>query len=230
MAITNSFQLKGSLFTLTVLQPLTTDLILLGEQLADSVQKNPQFLKYAPVVINLSKINEQESSLDLQVLCQELRTHTLIPIGITNGTEQQYVVAKQLGLASLSASKLDNSAVNKSPAKTALDSYQPPKIIRQTIRSGQQVYADGGDLIVIGSVSPGAELLADGNIHVYGTLRGRALAGIQGNQHANIFCQSLEAELISIAGYYQLNADSEWQINQQAHVYLDENKLQITRF
>ena len=88
------------------------------------------------------------------------------------------------------------------------------KLITHPVRSGQQIYAAGGDLVVLSSVSPGAEVLADGNIHVYGTLRGRALAGVKGNRSARIFCQRLEAELISIAGHYKISEDlrnSHWQ-------------------
>ncbi|NHO64573.1 septum site-determining protein MinC [Aestuariicella hydrocarbonica] len=83
----------------------------------------------------------------------------------------------------------------------------PTKVITTPVRSGQQIYAAGGDLIVLAPVSAGAELLADGNIHVYGPLRGRALAGVNGNTEARVFCQSLEAELISIAGYFRVNED-----------------------
>ena len=74
-------------------------------------------------------------------------------------------------------------------------------------RGGQQIYAQGGDLVVVSSVSPGAELLADGNIHVYGPMRGRALAGIKGDTKARIFCQQLTAELVSIAGQYKVSED-----------------------
>ncbi|WP_439135987.1 septum site-determining protein MinC [Pseudomaricurvus sp.] len=93
------------------------------------------------------------------------------------------------------------------------------KVITTPVRSGQQIYAAGGDLIVLAPVSAGAELLADGNIHVYGALRGRALAGVKGNTEARVFCQSLEAELISIAGYFKLNEDlreSHWKQSIQA--------------
>ncbi|MBL4867498.1 MAG: septum site-determining protein MinC [Pseudomonadales bacterium] len=81
------------------------------------------------------------------------------------------------------------------------------KIVAKPVRSGQQVYAPGGDLIILAPVSAGAEVLADGNIHVYGPLRGRALAGVKGNTDARIFCHSLEAELISIAGHYKVSED-----------------------
>lgn len=106
--------------------------------------------------------------------------------------------------------------------------HEPTKIVRHTIRSGQQIYAPRGDLIVIGSVSAGAEILADGNIHVYGTLRGRALAGVKGDTQASIFCQKLEAELLSIAGHYKMDEDlqrAHWQKSIQAK--LDGKRLKI---
>ena len=78
-------------------------------------------------------------------------------------------------------------------------------IIDKPIRAGSQVYAKNADLIVTGSVNPGAEILADGNIHVYGALRGRALAGIQGDLNARIFAKEIEAELVSIAGFYTMD-------------------------
>jgi len=80
-------------------------------------------------------------------------------------------------------------------------------VIRDPVRSGQQIYAEKTDLIITASVGYGAEVLADGNIHIYGALRGRALAGISGDEGARIFCQSLEAELVSIAGLYQVSED-----------------------
>lgn len=102
-------------------------------------------------------------------------------------------------------------------------------VIDQPVRSGQQIYAQGCDLIILTSVSPGAELLADGHIHVYGALRGRALAGVTGDQQARIFCQTLEAELVSIAGNYWVNEDlKEHALKHSAHIYLDEGHLKIS--
>ncbi len=102
------------------------------------------------------------------------------------------------------------------------------KIISTPVRSGQQIYAAGGDLIVLAPVSAGAELLADGNIHVYGPLRGRALAGVKGNTQARVFCQSQEAELISIAGCFMVDEDlrsDHWK--QAVQVTLKQEKLTI---
>ena len=95
----------------------------------------------------------------------------------------------------------------KKPEKPPEPAIKPTKIITSPVRGGQTVYAEGCDLVVIASVSPGAELMADGNIHVYGPMRGRALAGHKGNTKARIFCQQLSAELVSIAGKYRVSED-----------------------
>ena len=114
------------------------------------------------------------------------------------------------------------------PAPTAAPALKPAKVINRPVRSGQQVYAEGSDLVVTASVSEGAELLADGNIHVYGTLRGRALAGVKGNTGARVFCQSLDAELISIAGQFIMHDTVKGECwKKPAHVYLEEETLRI---
>jgi septum site-determining protein MinC len=101
-------------------------------------------------------------------------------------------------------------------------------IITEPVRSGRQIYAARGDLIVMGPVSAGAELLADGNIHVYSSLRGRALAGISGDTSARIFCHSLEAELVSIAGLYRVSEDLEKSVfKKPVHIYLDDGYLRM---
>ncbi|MCK4707100.1 MAG: septum site-determining protein MinC, partial [Gammaproteobacteria bacterium] len=103
------------------------------------------------------------------------------------------------------------------------------KILAQPVRSGQQIYAEGSDLIIIGSVSGGAEVLADGNIHIYGSLRGRALAGVSGNTNARIFCIGHEAELVSIAGQF-LHSDSlETELwKKPAQYYLEDETLHVS--
>ena len=104
----------------------------------------------------------------------------------------------------------------------------PALVVTEPVRSGRQIYAANADLIVLAPVSPGAELLADGNIHVYGTLRGRALAGLSGDVNARIFAQSLEAELISIAGLYRVAEDIEPAARgKAAQVYREGDALRI---
>lgn len=143
-----------------------------------------------------------------------------------------------------SAKDTDTESESTSPAKPAAADLDPidlamtgteieyitrqPKLVTRPVRSGQQVYARDTDLIVIGQVGPGAEVLADNNIHVYGPLRGRALCGVTGNKDARIFCQSLEAELVSIAGIYKvLEDDSEAFRGKPAQIRVADEKIII---
>ena len=104
----------------------------------------------------------------------------------------------------------------------------PSKVVIHPVRSGRQIYAQASDLIVLASISPGAELIADGHIHVYGALRGRALAGIAGNADARIFCSSLEAELVSVAGYWRVRDDiPEELIGKPVQIYLGNEQVII---
>ena len=122
------------------------------------------------------------------------------------------------------------------PAEAKPKASEPPyeksrksRMILRPVRSGQQIYVPEGDLIVVAPVGAGSELLADGCIHVYGPLRGRALAGVNGDDTARIFCQSLEAELVAIAGHYQINEDlaPEWK-KKVPQVWLEKERLMIS--
>lgn len=218
----SAFELKGSLFTLTVLNLLSLDKEQFLDQLNSSVKKTPNLFKHMPVVIDLKKVNGEEELLDLNFVTQELRKNGLIPVGIRNGTPTQEKLALEVGLGLFSDSK-----------RQSRDSSEPvtishTEIITKPVRSGQQVYAKNANLIILAPVGHGAEILADGFIHVYNTLRGRALAGIRGDTNARIFCQRLEAELVSIAGYYKLR--EEFQIpetNNGMHIFLEDKQIQI---
>jgi len=103
-----------------------------------------------------------------------------------------------------------------------------PQLVTRPVRSGQQIYARDTDLIVMGQIGPGAEVIADNNIHVYGPLRGRALCGVTGNRDSRIFCQSLEAELVSVAGNYRLLESIPEELRgKPAQIWLDEDRLNI---
>ncbi|WP_373508014.1 septum site-determining protein MinC, partial [Thiocapsa sp.] len=103
-------------------------------------------------------------------------------------------------------------------------------LVTRPVRSGQRVYAVGGDLSIIAAVSSGAELMADGNIHVYGPLRGRALAGMKGNTAARIFCQDLQAELVSVAGHYRVSENIPSELRGvPVQIYLDQKILRIEK-
>lgn len=209
------FQFKANFLPCTVLQITRYDLDALTYQLASTVQRAPNFFTDLPVVIDLDKIKTL-GSLNFLKLKEILLTNKMIPIGIRGGSNEQQVLAMGCGLPVVAAGKL-HTLETKEPKENKETKPQKPeepitktlfsKLVTTPIRSGMQVYAKDSDLIVTAAVSQGAELLADGNIHIYGSLRGRVLAGVQGNTQARIFCQMLDAELVSIAGYYLTKED-----------------------
>lgn len=192
----------------------------IDSQLKNTVQKTPQFFNNMPIVIDLQNI--QSADLDFPSLITILKQAGLIPVGISNANQSLENSAIEAGLGVMSSSKKNFEAETKSKNPRA-----PAKVITTPVRSGQQIYAQGTDLIVLTSVSPGAEIFADGHIHVYGPLRGRALAGVQGDLNAQIFCQSLDAELLSIAGNYKLKDNFNYSGEEPVKVYLKENSLII---
>ena len=219
-----AFQLKGSLFTLTVLQLLTADLSLIESQLTAQIQRSSAFFKNAPIIIELQRIANLDEALDFNLLGQLLRDVDLIPVGVRGGSSNQNHAAILAGLAVFNPAK----TLADTEKKSSIALLGRNKLISQPVRSGQQVYARGGDLIITASVSPGAELLADGNIHVYGALRGRALAGVSGDKTARIFCKTLAAELVSIAGHYWVAEDLKVPMDHIGiQIYLDEDHLQL---
>ncbi|UXJ54379.1 septum site-determining protein MinC [Pseudomonas citronellolis] len=141
------------------------------------------------------------------------------------------VVEKAIDKASDKTADPAPEKAPEKPAEPSAPAVRPTKLVTTPVRGGVQIYAAGGDLIVLAPVSPGAELLADGNIHVYGPMRGRALAGVKGDTSARIFCQQLGAELVSIAGNYKVAEDlrrsPQW--GQAVHVSLSGDVLNITR-
>jgi len=121
----------------------------------------------------------------------------MIPVGVSGCKDARMQnEAKSAGFAIMNAAK---------QAKDMPVAIEPTRIIRTPVRSGQQIYAKNCDLVVMSHVSAGAEIIADGCIHVYGNLRGRAIAGANGQHQAQIFCQNIQSELISIAGNYWLS-------------------------
>ena len=125
-----------------------------------------------------------------------------------------------------SAAAMATSAAIAVPPAPTSGERRPALVIDKTVRSGQRIYADGTDLIVLAVVSAGAELIADGDIHVYAPLRGRALAGARGNANARIFSQSMEAELVSIAGNFKILEDVPAALKgKPAQVFLDQDKI-----
>ncbi|MDF1685088.1 MAG: septum site-determining protein MinC [Legionellaceae bacterium] len=224
-----AFTLKGRLYTLTVLQVLDTSPTLIDEQLKELVKKAPRLFESAPVVLDLSMVKEADA--DLAALNTCIRKHGLLPVAVQGGSELLHTRASQQGLATLRASAAQDKKVKENLAKSK-HNVQPAatsttKLITTPVRSGQQVVSSG-DLIITASVSPGSELLAEGNIHVYGKLRGRALAGISGNENARIFCQSFDPELVAIAGVYRLPETIE-PSTKPCQIFLKRDRIEIER-
>ncbi|MCE9678598.1 septum site-determining protein MinC [Shewanella sp. AS1] len=195
-----SLELKGSSFTLSVLHINHVSLDQVAAELDSKLAIAPQFFLGAPLVVNLSAITDPD--YNLAGLKDLLISRQLVIVGITGAPSAIANQAKALGLALVKSGKQSASQVVMPKAT---------KIVKQTIRSGQQVYAKNSDLIIVGTVGNGAEVIADGSIHIYGSLRGKAMAGASGDKHAVIIAQTLDPELVSIAGQYWLTE------NLQAH-------------
>lgn len=201
-------EIKGTAVTLPVLSLHSGDMATVIAQLQQHLARAPEFFRRAPVVVDASRLPAGES-LDLVQLVTRLRALELIPVALRGGEASLQAQAVTCQLAVLPSGQVPESSAEPAPrAKPATDEPPSPHRaiwVEQPVRSGQRIYARGTDLIVTASVGYGAEIMADGHIHVYGTLRGRALAGVQGDTECAIFCRDLQAELVSIAGHYQVS-------------------------
>lgn len=231
-----SFQLKGGLFPMTLLELKSADLSAIQLELEEKVTQSPAFFQRSPLVFGFELLTESEQdALDLAGLCLICRDLTLMPTAARGANARLQNECGKLGLAVLPRSRAKQSELTEETEQVAAEANPPPavhaaptRIITTPIRSGQQIYARGGDLIVMAAVSAGAEVLADGNIHIYGALRGRALAGVQGNEDARIFCGSQEAELVAVAGQFMVDEvlrTNHWK--EAVQVYLADGRIQI---
>ncbi len=222
------FELKGSLFTLTVLHLFQLDRAAIERHLVEKIKQAPSFFNNTPVVIDLEGLAEPRNGVDgvdFNGLYKVLREHGMAPVGIRNGSPELQKIARQAGLPVLPESRSVGAA--KKPERVEPLAVRN-RLINHPVRSGQQIYAADSDLIVLGTVSAGAEVIADGNIHIYGALRGRALAGVKGDVETWIFCQSLEAELISIAGRYRISEQFDAaDLGKAVQVHLVDDRLLI---
>ena len=220
----SAFKLRGRLCTLMVLQVLDTDLNQIDAQLAEVISCAPRLFDNNPVVLDAAHLAGQ--LFDVRGLCACLRKHGVIPVAVQSVDPSMYAEVNNLGLAIMHASASQDKPVKVE--KNAVVTGKKTKLVTTPVRSGQQIVCKGGDLVVIASVSHGAELLADGHIHVYGTLRGRALAGLAGDRNARIFCHSLAAEMLCISGVYCLS-DMIEPTDSPCQIYLQDDRIKIER-
>lgn len=238
---TGAFELKAAAFTLPVIRLLGVDMDAVAEQLGAKVEQAPDFFRNTPVVVDLSGLAAGTGDVEFPLLVGLLRGYGMIPVGVRGGTPAQQAAAEAMELAILGDAFVRRPRPGASE-RAAPEPEPPPKtearpvapsftLVTKPVRSGQRVYAAGGDLSVVAPVSSGAELMADGNIHVYGPLRGRAIAGLKGNTEARIFCQDLQAELVSVAGHYRVSENiPETLKGAPVQIYLDHEVLRIEKF
>ncbi|GKW02080.1 septum site-determining protein MinC [Pectobacterium carotovorum] len=193
-------ELKGSSFTLSVVHLHDSQPEVIYQALQEKIEQAPAFLKNAPVVINVAALTAETDWIKLQQAISSTGLHVVGVSGCTDDVLKKIIA--QAGLPLLSEGKAQRRVVEP---VAAVPAAVKTKVINTPVRSGQQIYARNCDLIVTSSVSAGAEVIADGNIHIYGMMRGRALAGVSGDVQSQIFCTHLAAELVSIAGRYWLS-------------------------
>jgi septum site-determining protein MinC len=166
------------------------------ELLDTTLARSPGFFVGKPVVLDLSALDLSTSAIAHLVKSIEARDIRILGIeGVDTERLSPQLPPLVTGGRNLALSQVEPKKPAPKPAQTSL--------LLENVRSGQSIVFPDGDVTVLGSVSSGAEIVAGGSIHVYGTLRGRAMAGVNGNSAARIYCQRIEAELLAIDGYYQ---------------------------
>lgn len=230
-----AIELKSGSITLPILRILSPELDAIAGQLEQKIGKAPEFFRNAPIIVDLGELtDEQKNGLDLLEILEKIHKFELAPVGMRGGNADHQKLARQEKLAVLADVKTESAPepIKNTTPKRAIPAPKAivnlTKVIDQPVRSGQRIYATGGDLIVMAQVSPGAEIMADGNIHVYGSLKGRALAGVQGNKAARIFCTDLQAQLVAIGGNYRTSEDDDQGLKgKMVQIYLQDDTLKI---
>lgn len=212
------YDIKSAELSLVALLLKTHDMAALTLSLQQQMADSPGFFDQDPVLIDVSALStENQSLVDLAMLMAVLRAHHLVPMAIKGAQAALMALAKGHGLVDASDARIRRSA-SLAEALVPLEPVPEPAPpvaahlgalrIDKPLRSGQQIYAKGRDVIVMGMVNAGAEVIADGDIHVYGALRGKAIAGARGNANAQIFALVMAPELISIAGVYRTSENA----------------------
>lgn len=200
-------------------------------ELDAQLRQTPQFFADAPLVIDLEHAAGQVSPEDLLGLVEHLRFRKVSVFAVQGGSREQKAAAAAQGLIAIPPggdAPPRTAGREEAPVPVAAPEAARPasRLVTTPVRSGQTIVAERGDLTVVGPVGSGAELIAAGSIHVYGPLRGRASAGVFGDEAARIFCQDLDAELLSVAGLYRTSESLEPAIRRRAvQVFLEGDRL-----
>ncbi|NID15713.1 septum site-determining protein MinC [Luteibacter yeojuensis] len=226
------------------------DAAALVEELERRVRSAPQMFTRAAVVLDLSHLPKLPDDGMVDALLEAIRSAGMLPVGLAYGTSETEALAERMGLPLIAKFRAQyepaqGEAAAPAPAREPASARAAAPLADDTagngiataqhhsgstVRSGQQVYARDRDLVVTAGVANGAEVIADGSIHVYGSLRGRAMAGAQGDESARIFCSDFRAELVAIAGHYRVFEDMPREFEgQPVQCWLDNGKLMIAR-
>lgn len=217
----------------------------LGEELDQKVASAPQLFSRAPVILDLSHLSTLPDITEVCALLERIRSAGMLPVGLSYGTRENEELARTLNLPLLAKFRAvyEPAGETAAPPPASTESKNTPRPLEKPIpqslggqhhdkavRSGQQIYGRGRDLILTAAVGNGAEVIADGSIHIYSALRGRAFAGANGDQGARIYCSEFHAELISIAGQYRVFEDIPTDLRgKPVQVRLVDEKLVLTK-
>ncbi|MEA9789407.1 septum site-determining protein MinC [Xanthomonas campestris pv. raphani] len=218
----------------------TLDVPRLVREMQDRVTRAPKLFGRAAVILDFGGLAQAPDLATAKALLDGLRSAGVLPVALAYGTSEIDLLSQQLGIPLLAKfrAQYETAAVSPQPpppppparAEPAAPVARPApgRMQRNAVRSGQQLYAENCDLTVLSTVGAGAEVIADGSIHIYGTLRGRALAGAQGNPDARIFCRDFHAELVAIAGHYKVLDDVPMDLRGKAvQVWLEQDQIKI---
>lgn len=227
----------------------TLDVAQLVREMRERVERAPKLFGRAAVIVDFGGLIRTPDVDTARALIDGLRDAGVLPVALAYGTREIEQLAEQLGLPLLAKFRAQYERVDAAPAapprpapapepapapkpaaaaKAAASAAKPGLMQKTPVRSGQQLYAENRDLTVLNTVGAGAEVIADGSIHIYGALRGRALAGAQGNTDARIFCREFHAELVAIAGHYKVMEEVPKELRGKAvQIWLDQDQLKI---
>jgi septum site-determining protein MinC len=221
----------------------TLDVAALVNEMRERVQRAPRLFGRAAVIIDFGGLMHTPDLASARALLDGLRDAGVLPVALAYGTAEIEALSVQLGLPLLAKFRAQYErgepaaaappapqpapVAAPEPAKPGA-AVQPGMVQKSAVRSGQQLYAEQRDLTVLSAVGAGAEVISDGSIHIYGPLRGRALAGAQGNEDARIFCSAFHAELVAVAGHYKVLDDVPRALHGKAvQVWLEDGQLNI---
>jgi septum site-determining protein MinC len=239
------FELKGTMASFTVLRLKSTDLDLVEQQLRAKTAQLPSLFLEAPVLIDVAPLGDEIAALPLAEVARLVRACQMIPVAIAHLPDGLRPAAIDAGMGiwrgpistriragaeptAIPPSISPEPAPVHTPAPQLAAAHSGPVVVTQPVRGGQVVYAQNNDLVVLAPVNPGAQVIADGHLHVYAPMRGRGVAGAQGLRGARIFCQKLEAELLAISGAYVMADEIPMAMRGRAvQVYLENGACRL---